>query len=150
MASITSPPRRGYPTLHPRRSRHEYIVTPDADASLVQTVDTGRVRFPTGTRAWLKQRTAAAAAGVLHWAALARRPDVSQRMQEALNISSTDSLPMPTTTRRPRNFWRDGCRRPATSIWTTIPRYSVRDERFFVESETLTCRRHALDGRDCR
>ena len=96
------------------------------------------MRFLTGTdEHGLKMAQTAAAAGI-PTAELARRnSDVFQRMQETLNISfdrfirTTDADHHEAS----KEIWRADGRRPATSISTPTPGwYSVRDERFFVES----------------
>lgn len=127
-----------YPNAAPHVGHaYEYIAA-DAIARF-KRLDGFDVRFLTGTdEHGLKVAQAAAAAGI-PTAQLARRnSDVFQRMQEALNISfdrfirTTDADHHEAS----KEIWRrmsaaDDIYLDSYSGW-----YSVRDERFFVESET--------------
>ena len=127
-----------YPNAAPHLGHaYEYIAT-DAIARF-KRLDGFDVRFLTGTdEHGLKVAQAAAAEG-LPTADLARRnSDVFQRLQERLNISfdrfirTTD----PDHHEASKEIWRRMS--AAGDIYLDIYSgwYSVRDERFFVESET--------------
>ncbi|OSC40991.1 methionine--tRNA ligase [Mycobacterium decipiens] len=127
-----------YPNAAPHVGHaYEYIAT-DAIARF-KRLDGFDVRFLTGTdEHGLKVAQAAAAAGV-PTAALARRnSDVFQRMQEALNISfdrfirTTDADHHEAS----KEIWRRMSAAGDIYLDNYSGWYSVRDERFFVESET--------------
>ncbi|BCI85979.1 methionine--tRNA ligase [Mycobacterium kansasii] len=127
-----------YPNAAPHVGHaYEYIAT-DAIARF-KRLDGFDVRFLTGTdEHGLKVAQAAAAAGV-PTAQLARRnSDVFQRMQEALNISfdrfirTTD----PDHYAASQEIWRRMEDAGDLYLDNYSGWYSVRDERFFVESET--------------
>lgn len=127
-----------YPNAAPHVGHaYEYIAT-DAIARF-KRLDGYDVRFLTGTdEHGLKVAQAAAAAGV-PTAALARRnSDVFQRMQEALNISfdrfirTTDADHHEAS----KELWRRMSAAGDIYLDNYSGWYSVRDERFFVESET--------------
>ncbi|EUA01264.1 methionyl-tRNA synthetase [Mycobacterium kansasii 824] len=127
-----------YPNAAPHVGHaYEYIAT-DAIARF-KRLDGFDVRFLTGTdEHGLKVAQAAAAAGV-PTAQLARRnSDVFQRMQEALNISfdrfirTTD----PDHYAASQEIWRRMEAAGDLYLDNYSGWYSVRDERFFVESET--------------
>ncbi|OBF10074.1 methionine--tRNA ligase [Mycobacterium sp. 852002-10029_SCH5224772] len=116
---------------------YEYIAT-DAIARF-QRLDGFDVRFLTGTdEHGLKMVETAAAEGI-GTAELARRnSDVFQRLQERLNISfdrfirTTD----PDHHEASKEIWRRMAAAGDIYLDTYSGWYSVRDERFFVESET--------------
>ncbi|EUA11216.1 methionyl-tRNA synthetase [Mycobacterium kansasii 732] len=127
-----------YPNAAPHVGHaYEYIAT-DAIARF-KRLDGFDVRFLTGTdEHGLKVAQAATAAGV-PTAQLARRnSDVFQRMQEALNISfdrfirTTD----PDHYAASQAIWRRMEAAGDLYLDNYSGWYSVRDERFFVESET--------------
>lgn len=127
-----------YPNAAPHVGHaYEYIAT-DAIARF-KRLDGFDVRFLTGTdEHGLKVAQAAAAAGV-PTAALARsNSDVFQRMQETLNISfdrfirTTDADHHEAS----KEIWRRMVAAGDIYLDTYAGWYSVRDERFFVESET--------------
>ena len=127
-----------YPNAAPHVGHaYEYIAT-DAIARF-KRLDGFDVRFLTGTdEHGLKVAQAAAAAGV-PTAELARRnSDVFQRMQEKLNISfdrfirTTD----PDHHEASKEIWRRMAAAGDIYLDTYSGWYSVRDERYFVDSET--------------
>ncbi len=127
-----------YPNAAPHVGHaYEYIAT-DAIARF-KRLDGFDVRFLTGTdEHGLKVAQAATAAGV-PTAQLARRnSDVFQRVQEALNISfdrfirTTD----PDHYEASKEIWRRMAASGDIYLDNYSGWYSVRDERFFVESET--------------
>ncbi len=127
-----------YPNSTPHvGNAYEYIAT-DAIARF-KRLDGFDVRFLTGTdEHGLKVAQAAAAEGV-PTAQLARRnSDVFQRMQEALNISfdrfirTTDADHYQAS----KEIWRRMEAAGDIYLDTYSGWYSVRDERFFVDSET--------------
>jgi methionyl-tRNA synthetase len=127
-----------YPNAAPHVGHaYEYIAT-DAIARF-KRLDGFDVRFLTGTdEHGLKVAQAAAAAGV-PTAELARRnSDVFQRMQEKLNISfdrfirTTD----PDHHEASKEIWRRMVAAGDIYLDTYSGWYSVRDERYFVDSET--------------
>ena len=127
-----------YPNAAPHVGHaYEYIAT-DAIARF-KRLDGFDVRFLTGTdEHGLKVAQAAAAAGV-PTAQLARRnSDVFQRVQEALNISfdrfirTTD----PDHYEASKEIWRRMSAAGDIYLDNYSGWYSVRDERFFFESET--------------
>jgi methionyl-tRNA synthetase len=127
-----------YPNAAPHVGHaYEYIAT-DAIARF-KRLDGFDVRFLTGTdEHGLKVAQAATAAGV-PTAELARRnSDVFQRMQETLNISfdrfirTTDADHHESS----KEIWRRMSAAGDIYLDTYSGWYSVRDERFFVESET--------------
>jgi methionyl-tRNA synthetase len=127
-----------YPNAAPHLGHvYEYIAT-DAIARF-KRLDGFDVRFLTGTdEHGLKVAQAAAAEG-LPTAQLARRnSDVFQRLQERLNISfdrfirTTD----PDHYEASKAIWRRMASAGDIYLDTYSGWYSVRDERFFVESET--------------
>ena len=132
-----------YPNAAPHVGHaYEYVAT-DAIARF-KRLDGFDVRFLTGTdEHGLKVAQAAAAAGV-PTAQLARRnSDVFQRVQEALNISfdrfirTTD----PDHYEASKEIWRRMSAAGDIYLDKYSGWYSVRDERFFFESET-----QLLDG----
>ena len=127
-----------YPNAAPHVGHaYEYIAT-DAIARF-KRLDGFDVRFLTGTdEHGLKVAQAAAAAGV-PTAQLARRnSDVFQRVQEALNVSfdrfirTTD----PDHYAASQEIWRRMSAAGDIYLDNYSGWYSVRDERFFFESET--------------
>jgi methionyl-tRNA synthetase len=127
-----------YPNAAPHVGHaYEYIAT-DAIARF-KRLDGFDVRFLTGTdEHGLKVEQAAAAAGI-PTAELARRnSDVFERVQEALNISfdrfirTTD----PDHYEASAEIWRRMAAAGDIYLDNYSGWYSVRDERFFVESET--------------
>lgn len=116
---------------------YEYVAT-DASARF-KRLDGFDVRFLTGTdEHGLKMVETAAAEGI-GTAELARRnSDVFQRLQERLNISfdrfirTTD----PDHHEASKEIWRRMAAAGDIYLDTYSGWYSVRDERFFVESET--------------
>src|SRR5246127_2574926 len=127
-----------YPNAAPHLGHaYEYVAT-DAIARF-KRLDGFDVRFLTGTdEHGLKVAQAAAAEG-LPTADLARRnSDVFQRLQERLNISfdrfirTTD----PDHQEASKESWRRMSAAGDIYLDTYEGWYSVRDERFFVESET--------------
>jgi methionyl-tRNA synthetase len=127
-----------YPNAAPHVGHaYEYIAT-DAIARF-KRLDGFDVRFLTGTdEHGLKVAQAATAAG-MPTAELARRnSDVFQRMQETLNISfdrfirTTDADHHEAS----KEIWRRMSAAGDIYLDTYSGWYSVRDERFFVESET--------------
>jgi methionyl-tRNA synthetase len=127
-----------YPNAAPHVGHaYEYIAT-DAIARF-KRLDGVDVRFLTGTdEHGLKVAQAAAAAG-MPTAELARRnSDVFERMQETLNISfdrfirTTDADHHEAS----KEIWRRMSAAGDIYLDTYSGWYSVRDERFFVESET--------------
>ena len=127
-----------YPNAAPHVGHaYEYIAT-DAIARF-KRLDGFDVRFLTGTdEHGLKVAQAAAAAGI-PTAQLARRnSDVFQRVQEALNISfdrfirTTD----PDHYEASKEIWRRMAAAGDIYLDNYSGWYSVRDERFFFESET--------------
>ncbi len=127
-----------YPNAAPHVGHaYEYIAT-DAIARF-KRLDGFDVRFLTGTdEHGLKVAQAAAAAGV-PTAQLARRnSDVFQRVQEALNVSfdrfirTTD----PDHYEASKEIWRRMSAAGDIYLDNYSGWYSVRDERFFFESET--------------
>src|SRR5271170_3128956 len=116
---------------------YEYIAT-DAIARF-KRLDGFDVRYLTGTdEHGLKMAETAAAEGI-STAALARRnSDVFQRMQEKLNISfdrfirTTD----PDHHEASKEIWRRMVAAGDIYLDTYSGWYSVRDERYFVDSET--------------
>jgi methionyl-tRNA synthetase len=127
-----------YPNAAPHLGHaYEYIAT-DAIARF-KRLDGFDVRFLTGTdEHGLKVAQAAAAEG-LPTAALARRnSDVFQRLQENLNISfdrfirTTDADHYEAS----KEIWRRMSAAGDIYLDSYSGWYSVRDERFFVESET--------------
>jgi methionyl-tRNA synthetase len=127
-----------YPNAAPHLGHaYEYIAT-DAIARF-KRLDGFDVRFLTGTdEHGLKVAQAAAAEG-LPTAELARRnSDVFQRLQERLNISfdrfirTTDADHHEAS----KEIWRRMSAAGDIYLDTYSGWYSVRDERFFVESET--------------
>src|ERR1700677_2297025 len=116
---------------------YEYIAT-DAIARF-KRLDGFDVRFLTGTHEHgLKGAQAAAAAGVPPAELALRNSDVFQRMQETLNISfdrfirTTDADHHESS----KEIWRLMSAAGDIYLDTFSGWYSVRDERFFVESET--------------
>ncbi|BBY05384.1 methionine--tRNA ligase [Mycobacterium noviomagense] len=127
-----------YPNAAPHLGHvYEYIAT-DAIARF-KRLDGFDVRFLTGTdEHGLKMAEAAAAEGI-PTAALARRnSDVFQRLQERLNISFDRFIRTTDTDHHAASkaIWQRMA--DAGDIYLDIYSgwYSVRDERFFVESET--------------
>ena len=127
-----------YPNAAPHLGHaYEYIAT-DAIARF-KRLDGFDVRFLTGTdEHGLKVAQAATAEG-LPTAALARRnSDVFERLQQKLNISfdrfirTTD----PDHYQASQEIWRRMSAAGDIYLDTYSGWYSVRDERFFVESET--------------
>jgi methionyl-tRNA synthetase len=127
-----------YPNAAPHLGHaYEYIAT-DAIARF-KRLDGFDVRFLTGTdEHGLKVAQAAAAEG-LPTAELARRnSDVFQRLQERLNISfdrfirTTDADHHEAS----KEIWRRMSAAGDIYLDTYSGWYSIRDERFFVESET--------------
>ena len=127
-----------YPNGEPHVGHaYEYIAT-DAIARF-KRLDGFDVRFLTGTdEHGLKMVETAAAEGI-PTAELARRnSDVFQRLQEKLNISfdrfirTTD----PDHHQASKEIWRRMAAAGDIYLDTYSGWYSVRDERFFVESET--------------
>jgi methionyl-tRNA synthetase len=127
-----------YPNAAPHLGHaYEYVAT-DAIARF-KRLEGFDVRFLTGTdEHGLKVAQAAAAEG-LATADLARRnSDVFQRLQERLNISfdrfirTTD----PDHHEASKEIWRKMAAAGDIYLDTYEGWYSVRDERFFVESET--------------
>ncbi|MBY0441844.1 MAG: methionine--tRNA ligase [Mycobacteriaceae bacterium] len=127
-----------YPNAAPHLGHvYEYVAT-DAIARF-KRLDGFDVRFLTGTdEHGLKVAQAAAAEG-LPTAALARRnSDVFERLQQNLNISfdrfirTTD----PDHYEASQEIWRRMSAAGDIYLDTYAGWYSVRDERFFVESET--------------
>ncbi|MGA3253013.1 MAG: methionine--tRNA ligase [Mycobacterium sp.] len=127
-----------YPNAAPHVGHaYEYIAT-DAIARF-KRLDGFDVRFLTGTdEHGLKVAQAAAAAGVPTAELALRNSDVFQRMQETLNISfdrfirTTDADHHEAS----REIWRRMSAAGDIYLDTYSGWYSVRDERFFVESET--------------
>src|SRR6201981_776062 len=127
-----------YPNAAPHLGHaYEYIAT-DAIARF-KRLDGFDVRFLTGTdEHGLKVAQAAAAEGLPTAELAHRNSDVFQRLQERLNISfdrfirTTDANHHEASKQLWRQMWAAGdIYLDAYSGW-----YSVRDERFFVESET--------------
>ncbi|WP_191498162.1 methionine--tRNA ligase [Mycobacterium simulans] len=127
-----------YPNAAPHVGHaYEYIAT-DAIARFKRH-DGLDVRFLTGTdEHGLKVAQAAAAAGVPTAEHARRNSDVFQRMQEALNISfdrfirTTDADHHEAS----KDIWRRMSAAGDIYLDNYAGWYSVRDERFFVESET--------------
>jgi methionyl-tRNA synthetase len=127
-----------YPNAAPHVGHaYEYIAT-DAIARF-KRLDGFDVRFLTGTdEHGLKVAQAAAAAGVPTAELALRNSDVFQRMQETLNISfdrfirTTDADHHESS----KEIWRRMSAAGDIYMDTYSGWYSVRDERFFVESET--------------
>ncbi|AGC64210.1 Methionine--tRNA ligase [Mycobacterium marinum] len=127
-----------YPNAAPHVGHaYEYIAT-DAIARF-KRLDGFDVRFLTGTDEHGLKVAQAAAAADIPTAQLARRnSDVFQRMQEALNISfdrfirTTDSDHYEAS----QEIWRRMDAAGDIYLDSYSGWYSVRDERFFVESET--------------
>ncbi|WP_186245926.1 methionine--tRNA ligase [Mycobacterium simulans] len=127
-----------YPNAAPHVGHaYEYIAT-DAIARF-KRLDGFDVRFLTGTdEHGLKVAQAAAAAGVPTAEHARRNSDVFQRMQEALNISfdrfirTTDADHHEAS----KDIWRRMSAAGDIYLDNYAGWYSVRDERFFVESET--------------
>jgi len=127
-----------YPNAAPHVGHaYEYIAT-DAIARF-KRLDGFDVRFLTGTdEHGLKVAQAAAAAGVPTAELALRNSDVFQRMQETLNISfdrfirTTDADHHESS----KEIWRRMSAAGDIYLDTYSGWYSVRDERFFVESET--------------
>lgn len=127
-----------YPNAAPHVGHaYEYVAT-DAIARF-KRLDGFDVRFLTGTdEHGLKVAQAAAAAG-MPTAALARRnSDVFQRMQEALHISFDRFIRTTDTDHHAASvaIWRRMAAAGDIYLDNYSGWYSVRDERFFVESET--------------
>lgn len=127
-----------YPNAAPHVGHaYEYIAT-DAIARF-KRLDGFDVRFLTGTdEHGLKVAQAATAAGVPTGELARRNSDVFQRMQETLNISFDRFIR--TTDGDHHQASQDIWRRMAAAGDIYLDNYSgwysVRDERFFVESET--------------
>ncbi|QUR68694.1 methionine--tRNA ligase [Mycobacterium spongiae] len=127
-----------YPNAAPHVGHaYEYIAT-DAIARF-KRLDGYDVRFLTGTDEHGLKVAQAAAAADIPTAQLARRnSDVFQRMQEALNISfdrfirTTDADHHEAS----QEIWRRMEAAGDIYLDTYSGWYSVRDERFFVDSET--------------
>lgn len=127
-----------YPNAAPHVGHaYEYIAT-DAIARF-KRLDGFDVRFLTGTdEHGLKVAQAAAAAGLPTGQLARRNSDVFQRMQEALNISfdrfirTTD----PDHYEASKEIWRRMVAAGDVYLDNYAGWYSVRDERFFFESET--------------
>jgi methionyl-tRNA synthetase len=127
-----------YPNAAPHVGHaYEYIAT-DAIARF-KRLDGFDVRFLTGTdEHGLKVAQAAAAAGVPTAELALRNSDVFQRMQETLNISfdrfirTTDADHHESS----KEIWRRMSAAGDIYLDTYSGWYSVRDERYFVESET--------------
>ncbi|MBS4729169.1 methionine--tRNA ligase [Mycobacterium sp. SM1] len=127
-----------YPNAAPHLGHvYEYIAT-DAIARF-KRLDGFDVRFQTGTdEHGLKVAQAAAAEGLPTTELARRNSDVFQRLQERLNISfdrfirTTD----PDHYRASQAIWRRMADAGDIYLDTYSGWYSVRDERFFVESET--------------
>lgn len=127
-----------YPNAAPHVGHaYEYIAT-DAIARF-KRLDGFDVRFLTGTdEHGLKVAQAAAAAGVPTAEHARRNSDVFQRMQEKLNISfdrfirTTDADHHVAS----EEIWRRMSAAGDIYLDNYAGWYSVRDERFFVESET--------------
>ncbi len=127
-----------YPNAAPHVGHaYEYIAT-DAIARF-KRLDGFDVRFLTGTdEHGLKVAQAAAVAGVPTGQLARRNSDVFQRMQEALNISfdrfirTTDADHHESS----KEIWRRMEAAGDIYLDNYSGWYSVRDERFFVESET--------------
>src|SRR4051812_27117081 len=132
-----------YPNAAPHVGHaYEYIAS-DAIARF-KRLDGFDVRFLTGTdEHGLKVAQAAAAAGVPTAEHARRNSDVFQRMQEKLNISfdrfirTTDADHHEAS----KEIWRRMADAGDLYVDEYSGWYSVRDERFFVESET-----HVVDG----
>jgi methionyl-tRNA synthetase len=127
-----------YPNAAPHLGHvYEYIAT-DAIARF-KRLDGFDVRFMTGTdEHGLKMAEAAAAEGI-PTAALARRnSDVFQRLQERLNISFDRFIRTTDTDHHAASaaIWHRMADAGDIYLDTYSGWYSVRDERFFVESET--------------
>jgi methionyl-tRNA synthetase len=127
-----------YPNAAPHVGHaYEYIAT-DAIARF-KRLDGVDVRFLTGTdEHGLKVAQAATAAGMATAELARRNSDVFQRMQETLNISfdrfirTTDADHHEAS----KEIWRRMSAAGDIYLDTYSGWYSVRDERFFVESET--------------
>jgi methionyl-tRNA synthetase len=127
-----------YPNAAPHLGHvYEYIAT-DAIARF-KRLDGFDVRFQTGTdEHGLKMAEAAAAEGLPTTELARRNSDVFQRLQERLNISfdrfirTTD----PDHYEASKAIWRRMAEAGDIYLDTYSGWYSVRDERFFVESET--------------
>ena len=127
-----------YPNGEPHIGHaYEYIAT-DAIARF-KRLDGYDVRFLTGTdEHGLKMVETAAAEGIATAALAQRNSDVFQRLQERLNISfdrfirTTD----PDHHEASKEIWRRMSAAGDIYLDTYSGWYSVRDERFFVESET--------------
>jgi methionyl-tRNA synthetase len=132
-----------YPNAAPHVGHaYEYIAT-DAIARF-KRLDGFDVRFLTGTDEHGQKVSEAAAAAGVPTAQLARsNSDVFQRMQEALNISfdrfirTTD----PDHHEASKEIWRRMDAAGDIYLDTYSGWYSVRDERYFSDSET-----HIVDG----
>jgi methionyl-tRNA synthetase len=127
-----------YPNAAPHLGHvYEYIAT-DAIARF-KRLDGFDVRFMTGTdEHGLKMAEAAAAEGI-PTAALARRnSDVFQQLQERLNISFDRFIRTTDTDHHAASaaIWHRMADAGDIYLDTYSGWYSVRDERFFVESET--------------
>src|SRR6201997_5146416 len=127
-----------YPNAAPHLGHaYEYVAT-DAIARF-KRLDGFDVRFLTGTdEHGLKVAQAAAAEGLPTAALAQRNSDVFQRLQERLNISfdrfirTTDADHHEAS----KEIWRRMSAAGDIYLDTYEGWYSVRDERFFVESET--------------
>jgi methionyl-tRNA synthetase len=128
-----------YPNGEPHVGHaYEYIAT-DAIARF-KRLDGFDVRFLTGTdEHGLKMVETAAAEGIPIAALAQRNSDVFQRLQERLNISfdrfirTTDADHHEAS----KEIWRRMSAAGDVYLDTYSGWYSVRDERFFVESETV-------------
>ena len=127
-----------YPNAAPHVGHAYEDIATDAIARF-KRLDGVDVRFLTGTdEHGLKVAQAAAAAGVPTAELALRNSDVFQRMQETLNISfdrfirTTDADHHESS----KEIWRRMSAAGDIYMDTYSGWYSVRDERFFVESET--------------
>ena len=122
-----------YPTAH-RTSGTPTSTSPPTRSRGSKRLDGFDVRFLTGTiEHGLKMAQTAAAEGIPTADFARRNSDAFQRLQEMLNISFDRFI----RTTDPDHYGRrrrsgSGWRTTATSTWTLLGWYSVRDERFFT------------------
>ncbi len=126
---------------------YEYVAT-DAIARF-KRLDGFDVRFLTGTdEHGLKMAQAAAAEGLLPAALASRNSDVFQRLQEKLNISfdrfirTTDA----DHHRASKDIWQRMADAGDVYLDTYAGWYSVRDERYFSEDETVVLEQDGIAG----
>ena len=126
---------------------YEYVAT-DAIARF-KRLDGFDVRFLTGTdEHGLKMAQAAAAEGISPRELASRNSDVFQRLQEKLNISFDRFIRTTDTDhhRASREIWQRMADAGDIYLDTYAGWYSVRDERYFHEDETVVVEQAGVAG----